>query len=258
MNDLILTVDVEKDWGGRTESAFAVGKMLPLVLEILARHGASATFFVSTEILPQAADLLREACAAGHEMASHGHRHVPAYDTLDRAALRLELAESKDRLEQELGVEVRGFRSPQFRKHPDTEAVLAELGYAYDSSSVETSLPGRYDKMQCCTGEVPQYPVSTIRGRFPAGIKWVNLLGFHLSHSGPLPVVYSHLFDLFSLTATMRSFRLSYGLTTGAFYLCRMGSVLGTFERAARQARSFRAAMAQGILPSCAPGGRGR
>lgn len=258
MNSLVLTVDVERDWGGRADSSAAVQGMLPRVLDVLAKAGASATFFVSTEILPRAVGPLREAGSAGHEIASHGHRHAPAYDLLDRTALRRELAESKDRLEQELGAQVQGFRSPQFRKHPDTEAVLAELGYAYDSSSVETSLPGRYSRMQGCTGAVPVFPVSTIHGRFPAGIKWMNLLGCRLTHSAPLPVIYSHLFDLTSLVSTLCSFRPRYGLAAGAFYLCRRGSVLATFERAARRALSFHAAMALGLLPSCTAEGAPR
>jgi peptidoglycan-N-acetylglucosamine deacetylase len=48
----------------------------PAVLEELARHGATATFFLVGEQVAQRPALAREIVAAGHEVAVHGYRHT--------------------------------------------------------------------------------------------------------------------------------------------------------------------------------------
>ena len=65
----------------------------PAVLEELARHGATATFFLVGEQVVQRPSLAREIVAAGHEVAVHGYRHTlllrrrvtAVADDLDRA-----------------------------------------------------------------------------------------------------------------------------------------------------------------------------
>jgi peptidoglycan/xylan/chitin deacetylase (PgdA/CDA1 family) len=65
----------------------------PAVLEELARHGATATFFVVGEQVAQRPALAREIVDAGHEVAVHGYRHTlllrrrvgALADDLDRA-----------------------------------------------------------------------------------------------------------------------------------------------------------------------------
>lgn len=65
----------------------------PAVLELLARHGAQATFFLVGEQVQRHRALAAEIAAAGHTIALHGHRHrnllrVPPpvlRDDLDRA-----------------------------------------------------------------------------------------------------------------------------------------------------------------------------
>ncbi len=48
----------------------------PAVLEVLARHGATATFFLIGEQVVRRPALAREIVAAGHEVAVHGFRHT--------------------------------------------------------------------------------------------------------------------------------------------------------------------------------------
>jgi peptidoglycan/xylan/chitin deacetylase (PgdA/CDA1 family) len=64
----------------------------PAVLEALAGHGASATFFLVGEQVAQRPTLAREIVDAGHEVAVHGYRH----SLLLRRSVR-ELAEDLDR-----------------------------------------------------------------------------------------------------------------------------------------------------------------
>ena len=47
----------------------------PAVLELLARHGATATFFLVGEQVERRPELARAIHEAGHEIALHGYRH---------------------------------------------------------------------------------------------------------------------------------------------------------------------------------------
>lgn len=64
----------------------------PAVLEVLARAGARATFFVIGEQVERRPALLRELVAAGHAVALHGHRH--------RLQVRMSSASVRDDLER--------------------------------------------------------------------------------------------------------------------------------------------------------------
>lgn len=64
----------------------------PAVLEVLARHGATATFFLVGEQVAQRPALAREIVDAGHDVAVHGYRHT----LLLRRSVRA-LAEDLDR-----------------------------------------------------------------------------------------------------------------------------------------------------------------
>jgi peptidoglycan/xylan/chitin deacetylase (PgdA/CDA1 family) len=66
----------------------------PAILEILATHGACATFFVIGEQVAQRPPLVRRILDEGHAVALHGHRH--------RLQLRLGERESLDDLERGL------------------------------------------------------------------------------------------------------------------------------------------------------------
>ena len=80
----------------------------PAVLEILAGHGATATFFVVGEQVRRTGGLLEEMVAAGHQVAVHGDRH--------RCLLRLgarTVAEDLDRAHATIGEVVNGLhRAP--------------------------------------------------------------------------------------------------------------------------------------------------
>jgi polysaccharide deacetylase family protein (PEP-CTERM system associated) len=106
------------------------------LLEQLAKSEVRATFFVVGDIARSAPALIRDIHAAGHEVASHSWNHTRV-DRFTAATFRADARQSKDALEQVIGAPVHGFRAPTFsigRKTPWAVDVLAECGYAYDSS----------------------------------------------------------------------------------------------------------------------------
>lgn len=227
-----LTVDYEFDWGGRLKSNNAIEKVTLPLLECLEKAGAKATFFVSGETVLSTTPMLHEIVKRGHEIASHGFHHDLHYDLLSKEALKEEIRSSKESLEDTLGVEVVGFRTPQFRKNRFTEETLLDFGFLYDSSSVNTSLSGRYEQRQYEFGLLSEIPVSTIYGRFPAGIKWINLFGAKFDET-PHKVIYLHPFDLLSMSETLKSYSKGISPVVLAFYLARLGSPLETVAKVA-------------------------
>jgi polysaccharide deacetylase family protein (PEP-CTERM system associated) len=106
------------------------------LLELLARHGATGTFFTVGWLAERKPAMVRRIAEQGHEIASHSwwHRRVTS---LTPAELREDVRRCRAVLEQAAGRRVVGFRAPSFSIVPGTEwafDVLIEEGYRYDSS----------------------------------------------------------------------------------------------------------------------------
>jgi len=130
-------------------------------LDFFAEHGVRATLFVIARSLrePGKRRLIEEAVRAGHEIASHSlnHRYLPQ---LDLRAKRQEIGESRDLLQQALGVEVKGFRAPGYRIDRESMDVLAECGYAWDSSVFPTAKYATALGIDVATLRRPHHPVA--------------------------------------------------------------------------------------------------
>ena len=106
------------------------------VLELFARNGTSATFFVLGWVAERFPALVRDISAAGHEVASHGFGHE-RLTNLSRAEFRDGVARTKQLLEDISGFAVLGYRAPSWSIGPTTlwaHEELREAGYHYSSS----------------------------------------------------------------------------------------------------------------------------
>jgi len=91
------------------------GDYTPAVLDILARRGARATFFVMGSRIKGREDILRKIHAAGHEIANHtyGHINFYAYKNDDRAvALTSEINKTDALIFAAVGERTRFLRMP--------------------------------------------------------------------------------------------------------------------------------------------------
>ncbi|MEX1184580.1 MAG: XrtA system polysaccharide deacetylase [Gemmatimonadota bacterium] len=143
------------------------------LLEMLARHGASGTFFVLGWIARRHPELVLEIARQGHEVASHGWDHARV-TTLTPDAFRVSVRRSKDILESITGARVLGFRAPSFSIVPGLEwalDILVQEGYAYDSSLFPVRRRGYgYPSggrdpywLDCPSGTLIQMPPVTLR-----------------------------------------------------------------------------------------------
>ena len=137
------TVDVEdhlpEALGSRRFEA-----MTMRLLDLLDEHGGSGTFFIVGEIVERAPGLVHTIATRGHEVASHGHRHVPL-DRLSAVDLGTALATTKRRLEDAVGQAVLGFRAPRFSLRAATGWAVEQVeraGFTYSSSVLPARLPG--------------------------------------------------------------------------------------------------------------------
>lgn len=122
-------------WPSSSQGDWLFETGMQRALEFLERSGVCATLFVIAEDLgnPPKRALIEEAVRRGHEIASHSltHRHLTS---LTRDEKRREVFESRERLAQELDVEVHGFRAPGFALDREALELIDAAGYAYDSS----------------------------------------------------------------------------------------------------------------------------
>lgn len=106
------------------------------LLELMARRGATGTFFTVGWVAERHPQLVRRIAAAGHEVASHTYDHLRiTHQTPEH--FRDSVRRTKQILEDITGSPVLGFRAPSFSIIPGYEwalDILIEEGHRYDSS----------------------------------------------------------------------------------------------------------------------------
>ncbi len=100
----------------------------PRVLDVLARHGAHATFFTLAGNVDRWPELVRRMVADGHEVAIHGELHWPL-PMLTPGLIRREVERSAAAVARAAGVAVRHYRPPFGFMLPSQARFVASLGY---------------------------------------------------------------------------------------------------------------------------------
>jgi len=152
---LILSIDFE-DWNqlarrrigyaGWDVRGPALARQTGALLDVLDELRARATFFVLGITARRYPELVRQLAERGHELASHGFAHRRVYDGTAED-LRGDLERSIELIGELSGKRPLGYRAPAFsinRATPWAYEVLAELGFAYDSSQYDSPrIPAR-------------------------------------------------------------------------------------------------------------------
>ncbi len=115
---------------------------VPRILRMLDRLGLRTTFFVPgwvAETHPDGARAIRD---AGHEIGHHGYLHESVRG-LDEAAEVRNLERGLEALDAVLGVRPVGYRAPGWDMNYRTPRLLAERGFRYDSSLMDSDHPFR-------------------------------------------------------------------------------------------------------------------
>jgi polysaccharide deacetylase family protein (PEP-CTERM system associated) len=172
------TVDLE-DWyqgipiaredKARATRRLAVGT--DRLLELLARHGARATFFCLSSIAAEHPAILRRISDAGHEIGSHGESHDLIYE-MSPERFRDETRRSLRALEDCIGRPVRAYRAAYFsitRRSLWALDILAAEGVRYDSSIFPVKnwrygipdYPRTPQRVDTANGPILELPITT-------------------------------------------------------------------------------------------------
>lgn len=153
------------------------------VLELFAKHKATATFFILGWVAERLPDLVKEISKQGHEVASHGYRHRLVYN-LTPDEFKSDLLKTNDILSGLTGKKVLGFRAPSYSitdKNLWALDVLKECGFLYDSSIFPIhhhrygipEFPRYKTEVALKDGSsITEFPISTLRlgsKNFPIG-----------------------------------------------------------------------------------------
>ena len=212
MPSLLLSVDVE-DWhqllAGRLglpdpdPPGPAFPRQMHAILDLFDELGASGTFFMLGKTVERYPEIAREIVERGHEPASHGYSHDRVYDQTE-SEFRADVERSIEVIERLTGRRPLGYRAPAFsidRTCLWAYEVLAELGFAYDSSQHDSPRLARRP------GGIPAGPY---RLRLPSGAELDEL---PIAVAGRLPVGGGSYWRLLPAFALRRGLRTNPGVS---------------------------------------------
>ena len=140
----VLTADINSIHRMSPMSHQAYGPLagVPRLLELLGKHGLSATFFIPGYSAHRYPATVRSIAEAGHEIAHHSYFHentigMDAKTEADMIDLGLEA------LAEVAGVRPVGYRAPMWELTYNTPRLLADRGFLYDSSLMDSDHPYR-------------------------------------------------------------------------------------------------------------------
>lgn len=147
------------------------------ILDILKKEGIRATFFLSSPWVEKHQELVKRMVADGHEIGSHGNRHIDLI-TLGPEEIEKEILTAQQVLEQVSGQKVRLIRAPNGAYNNKVIATADKLGYRviqWSVDSLDWKRPG------------PEAVVNNVlNGLKPGtGAKPGDIILFHASDSAP-------------------------------------------------------------------------
>lgn len=113
---------------------------VPRLLRLLEARGIRATFFVPGYTARRYPGTVRSIAAAGHEIAHHGYLHEPLTGA-DEATETGYLTRGLEALAEVTGQRPAGYRAPLWELNFRSPGLLADHGFLYDSSLMDSDWP---------------------------------------------------------------------------------------------------------------------
>ncbi len=130
---------------------------VPRLLDILGELDVDATFFVPGYTAERHPTPIRSIAEAGHEIAHHGYLHESLVG-VDEDTERRILTRGLEALANIAGVRPRGYRAPMWEMNWHSPKLLAEFGFEYDSTLMDSDHP--YELAVGETDSLVELPVS--------------------------------------------------------------------------------------------------
>lgn len=148
-----LTFDLDAEAAVLTANIDSVSRMSPMshqsygplvavprILELLARNEIQATFFVPGFSAHRYPAVVRSIAEAGHEIAHHSYFHENTVGMDERTEADM-IDLGLRALWDVAGVRPTGYRAPMWEMNYHTPKLLAERGFVYDSSLMDSDHP---------------------------------------------------------------------------------------------------------------------
>lgn len=131
---------------------------VPRFLDLFGVYGIKATFFVvGKDLLSDSkVKLLKRAVKEGHEIANHTMNHAEGFSYLSFKKKKREIEDAERIIQDKLGVETKGFRTPSNDVDLNVLKILEDKGYAYDSSLLPTYYGPLLKKLKFASLKIPR------------------------------------------------------------------------------------------------------
>ena len=140
---VVLGFDMETDIGSFTPFYEGLVHGTPVILDLLAEHGITATFFFTGDSVDKHPEVARAVGDAGHEVGCHSLYHetvgdalfpVPSISPLLPEEVPNRLRRATEMVEKAAGVRPLSFRCPRLFGSTAVVNALEELGYTADAT----------------------------------------------------------------------------------------------------------------------------
>ena len=139
----VLGFDMETDVGSFTPFYEGLVHGTPIILDLLARHGITATFFFTGDAVRTHPEVARLVLEGGHEIGAHSLYHetvgdalfdIPGLYPLLPEEVPNRLRRATEWVEEAVGVRPVSFRAPRLFGSTAVVNALEELGYVADAT----------------------------------------------------------------------------------------------------------------------------
>ncbi len=144
--ELLWTARDPKNWQrpiALSQGAYGYREGVPRILNLLASHGFTCTFFIPGMIVERNRDVVQEIHAAGHEIAHHSYSHRWP-ESLTEAEEREEFEKGIDLIAGVTGTKPAGYRSPAAEFSASTMNLILEYGFEYSSNFFDRDEPYKH------------------------------------------------------------------------------------------------------------------
>ncbi|MCM1984693.1 polysaccharide deacetylase family protein [Lyngbya confervoides] len=145
-----ISLDLDNQWSymraqgipGWDQFPSYLPQLVPKILQVLEQLDLRLTVFVVGRDAEVAENIpcLRAFVAAGHSLGNHSYLHQPWMHEASVEAIRAELEQAEQAIQQATGQILTGFRGPGFAVSRELLALLQDRGYRYDASVFPTYL----------------------------------------------------------------------------------------------------------------------
>ncbi len=134
--ELLWTSRDPKNWDrpvALSQGAYGYQEGVPRILDLLAKHGITCTFFIPGMMIERQRKIISEIHSAGHEIAHHSYSHRWLQD-MEETEERQEFEKTSELIASVTGSKPYGFRSPAAEFSKNTMRLLLEYGFLYSSN----------------------------------------------------------------------------------------------------------------------------